>query len=418
MKRSTVGASALLYEIANERLKKKKRTYVCFVDFSKCFDTIPRQILFEKLQILGFPYSFCQTLHFIYSNLKSFIKSGVTFTHYFLSSLGVPQGCCLSAILFIIFAYDLGDSFTHPGIPLGNFFIKYLQFADDLVIICESVQELQTQINNLVEYCSKNELKINASKTKVMIFHKGRLPNNDKVDFFIKENKLEVVSDFSYLGFIFTPQLSFSKHISKTNAKARSKIGMLFAKFPIRELPLELAIKLFNIYVVPAYRYGLPIWMSNVSKTSLHQIDTVFLKFLKRYLGVPAYSNNAIVYHVTETTPFSEYLKTIAPSSLGSILVPSELSGYKLQFLDQIPSPEQFNNIKDIPSWFWLSRQLNKLPKSFYKRKNIIKEILDLNHKHQCSQVKFHAKIEQDKCICLQCNTQMSHFHYRFCFPT
>ena len=250
-----------------------------------------------------------------------------------------------------------------------------------------------------------------------MIFHKGRLPNSDKVDFYIEENKLEIVNEFPYLGFTFTTQLSFSKHIAKANAKARSKIGMLFSKLPIRELPFELALKLFKIYVVPTYTYGLPIWMSNVSKTSLKQINTVFLKFLKRYLGVPDHANNAIVYHITGTSPFSEHLKSIAPKSLGSILVPEELSGYRLQFLEQIPLPEDFNNIENIPTWFWVTRQLYKMPTSFYYRKKISREILDMNHKYQCSQVKFHAKIDQDKCICLQCHSQMSHFHYRFCIP-
>ena len=406
-----------MFEIANERLKKKKRTYVCFVDFSKCFDSIQRQILFKKLQILGFPYIICQILDYIYSNLRSFIKSGAEFGDHFLSTLGLPQGCCLSAVLFIIFAFDLGDCFTHQGILLGNLLIKYLQFADDLVIICESVEELQTQINNLVEYCATNKLTINSLKTKVMIFHKGRLPNCDKVDFYIEKDKLEIVNEFPYLGFTFTTQLSFSKHVSKLNAKARSKIGMLFAKLPIRHLPLDLALKLFHIYVVPTYTYGLPIWMSSVSKTSLKQIDTVFLKFLKRYLGVPDYSNNAIVYHITETTPLSEHLKFLAPKSLGSILVPEELDGYKLQFLQQIPQTEEFDNVKDIPTWFWLSRQIYKLPTSYFYRKKILREVLDLNHKHSCLQAKFHAKIETEKCLCQKCNTQMSYFHYRFCVP-
>ena len=312
---------------------------------------------------------------------------------------------------------DLGNCFTHQGLALGNFLIKYLQFADDLVIICENVKELQTQIDNLVEYCSRNELTINSSKTKIMIFHKGRLPNSDKVDFHIKENKLEIVNNFPYLGFIFTNHLSFAKHISKANTKARSKIGMLFSKFPIRQLPLETALKLFNIYILPTYSYGLPLWMSNVSKTSLREIDTVFLKLLKRYLGIPKHFNNAIVYHITQTTPLSEHLKLIAPKSLGSLLVPKELSGYQLQFLKYIPSPEDFNNIEDIPTWFWLSRQIQKLPTSFFHRRNILKEILDLNHKNRCIQAKFHAKIDKDKCLCQNCHTQMSYYHYRFCVP-
>ena len=140
---------------------------------------------------------------------------------------------------------------------------------------------------------------------------------------------------------------------------------------------------------------------------------------MKRYLGVPDYSNNAIIYHITETTPLSEQLKLIAPKSLGSILVPKELTDYQLQFLKYISPQEEFNNIEKIPSWFWLSRQVHKIPTSVYHRKNLMKDnfILDLNHRQQCSQAKFHAKIEEDKCICQICHSQMSHFHLRFCVP-
>ena len=42
--RSTTSAAGLLYEIINSRLSSKKRTFICFVDFSKCFDTIRRDL--------------------------------------------------------------------------------------------------------------------------------------------------------------------------------------------------------------------------------------------------------------------------------------------------------------------------------------------------------------------------------------
>jgi len=42
--RSTVAAASIFYETAKTRLTSKKRTYTCFVDFSKCFDTIRRDL--------------------------------------------------------------------------------------------------------------------------------------------------------------------------------------------------------------------------------------------------------------------------------------------------------------------------------------------------------------------------------------
>ena len=182
-------------------------------------------------------------------------------------------------MLFLIFSHDIGDCYTHRGIKLGESFIPFLQYADDLVILCETAEELQTQINNLVKYCEENFLLLNTKKTKVMIFHKGLLP---KQDIFLNDIILEVVNKFKYLGFPFSCQLSFSTHLQNLNSKARSRIGLLFSRLPINRLPLALALKIFDIYVLSIYRYGLPMWINSCSITAMKELDSVYLKYLKR----------------------------------------------------------------------------------------------------------------------------------------
>ena len=45
-----------------------------------------------------------------------------------------------------------------------------LLYADDTVIFAESPETLQTALNNLRDYCNLWDLKVNASKTKVVVF--------------------------------------------------------------------------------------------------------------------------------------------------------------------------------------------------------------------------------------------------------
>ena len=149
-------------------------------------------------------------------------------------------------------------------------------------IICESATELQEAINELVHYCESNFLTINASKTKVMIFHKGRLPKNENKEYFIGQTKLEIVNSFKYLGITFSTQLSFTKHLQSKNAEANARISYMFSKYPLRHLPLSLVTRLFNIYVLPLYTYGLPIWITNVSDNVIKSANAVQTKYLKR----------------------------------------------------------------------------------------------------------------------------------------
>jgi hypothetical protein len=49
-----------------------------------------------------------------------------------------------------------------------------LLYADDTVIMAESCEDLQAQLNVLGEYCKKWKLKVNAEKTIIFIFSRGR----------------------------------------------------------------------------------------------------------------------------------------------------------------------------------------------------------------------------------------------------
>ena len=173
--------------------------------------------LLVKLQTLGIPSSFCRMYATLLNNSKSVIRSGSTLSAPFSSDKGVPQGDPSSPLLFNLFVSDLPDSLAHTPPSLNNTEIPYIQYADDLVLLADSPDDLQIAIDSLNLYCQENHLKINSEKTKCLIFHKGRLP---KLSFLLQNSELEIVSEFKYLGFTFTPQLSFSKHISTITKKS------------------------------------------------------------------------------------------------------------------------------------------------------------------------------------------------------
>ena len=123
---------------------------------------------------------------------------------------------------------------------------------------------------------------------------------------------------FKYLGITFTTQLSFSKHVEPFSARVRSTLGILSKRIDFKDLELKIVLQiiLYLLYVLPAFLYGLPLWLSNCSKSSLDSIDSTFSKFLKQYLGIPIHANNAITYFLTGTRHMSNTLKFIAPNSL------------------------------------------------------------------------------------------------------
>ena len=113
--------------------------------------------------------------------------------------------------------------------------INALMYADDLIIISESKEGLQKQINKLEEYCAKWKLNINNKKTKVMIFNRGnKLINNN---FQTSNGTIENVKEFKYLTIPkFRVALIFAQ---RTCAKIKPTIFAQegCAKIKTREIP-------------------------------------------------------------------------------------------------------------------------------------------------------------------------------------
>ena len=104
----TSDAHIILHNIIQEYCHKKgKKVYSCFVDFSKAFDNISREILFEKLLKHGITGNFYNVLKNMYFNDQTKIKVGDHLTETIFPNQGVRQGCILSPLLFNIYLADL-----------------------------------------------------------------------------------------------------------------------------------------------------------------------------------------------------------------------------------------------------------------------------------------------------------------------
>ena len=102
-------------------------------------------------------------------------------------------------------------------------------------------------------------------------------------------------------------------------------------------------MRLFEIYIQPIYTYGIALWMSRYAKNVFEQIDTVLLKYLKRYLMIPAHSNNSMTYHITEQRKFSRKLIDLANVSRKNLTFPEEFHGWKLGLWNNILTTEKEN---------------------------------------------------------------------------
>ena len=137
---------------------------------------------------------------------------------------------------FAMYSNDLEEHLSTNGFEGTDIeFIKFIRllYADDIVLIAESVLSLQKGLDLLNDYCNRWKLKVNVRKTKDLIFHRGGSLLKD-LKFYFGEAELEIVRKYSYLGLIFTSGGSFSEAMKSLAGQARKglfKLIKLASKF-------------------------------------------------------------------------------------------------------------------------------------------------------------------------------------------
>ena len=223
------------------------------------------------------------------------------------------------------------------------------------------------------------------------------------------------LSQFDYLGVTLTTQLAYSKHLEKINARARAKVGHIFATTSVGNVSAKLAMELFDVYIKPMYDYCAAIWTTKVCKSALDNMDRVYLKYWKRYLQVRRSSSANITYLVTGTYPLSERILENPTKALESINLSINLEGHQLQLIKNKPvQPEKYIFQKEVPEKVWEILQAQKcLPSNPELRKKFTSKLFDLQHIYQCKRLKkdFHKNADPLKCKCVNCNEPMDWYH-------
>lgn len=163
---------------------KRKKMYCCFVDYEKAFDSINRALLWKKLIDMGMQIDMVNVLKSIYKETISSVHlGGNATTRHFRTDRGLRQGCTLSATLFALYINDISDfmeeiSTMSPCVKETE--IKVLLYADDLVMLANSVGGMNRALKGLEVYSARAELQVNAQKTKMLIVSNGtKVQNNE-----------------------------------------------------------------------------------------------------------------------------------------------------------------------------------------------------------------------------------------------
>lgn len=257
---------------ASEAVQGRGQLDVVYFDLSKAFDVVCHDILFRKLCQLDLEPSITSLLCNYLSDRSCFVHANGQSSLSYEATSGVPQGSVLGPLLFSIFINDVSSA-IHD--------CHFLLYADDVKIFkavsnTASCSALQRAITSFSEWCSRNKLLINTSKTKVMTY--TRKTDSILFSYDINGEALPRVGEVKDLGVNFDSKLSFSPHIREVTRRALRSLGIICRLSKEFKEPGSF-LKLYTSICRPQLEYASVVWNSACKTLCLH-IESVQKKFI------------------------------------------------------------------------------------------------------------------------------------------
>ncbi|OXA47756.1 Retrovirus-related Pol polyprotein from type-1 retrotransposable element R2 [Folsomia candida] len=245
------------------------KLFAAFVDLKSAFDSPPHDKLWRKMAQIGMGRKASLKLEMVSPNPID---------------KGVLQGDGASPITFNSYIDSVVNDMYNsdvPGVAIGSRLVHLLLFADDIVLIANTADQLQLKINILSKSFKEMGLTVNIGKTKVVAFSKRKMKTNPKILW--NGEELEVVDTYTYLGVIFHRNGHFSTAKSHFTSKAAAASAIVIGicqrgKIP----PIATNKKLQQSLINSVFLYCSPIWGLSLEEDQLEQPQCQFWKRLLR----------------------------------------------------------------------------------------------------------------------------------------
>ena len=121
-------------------MEMQKTQYICFVDYTKAFDRVKHDMLFEILSKAGVPDKEINIIKSLYLQQKATVRYENETSEEITIKRGVRQGCILSPCLFNIYTeYLIREALEDgEGININGQHITNIRYADDTIILAVS----------------------------------------------------------------------------------------------------------------------------------------------------------------------------------------------------------------------------------------------------------------------------------------
>jgi hypothetical protein len=297
-------AAWILQETINECEDQGHPLYIAFLDAKAAFDTVWLPSLMRKIKLCGIEYPVWSLLDQLHKDATAVIKWKGKLSESFPVSQGVRQGGIISTTEYKVFINPLLNQLSSMamGSYIGSINCAAPTCADDITVVAEAPEDLQTLINVVYSYSQRERYILQPAKCQIIVCnYQG---GNPPYTWSLQGSQLKVVDNAAHIGINRDTDTGGRRSTIEQNIlKARRA---LYSLLPVglqgrRGLNPLSNVKLYSCYVLPILTYGLELFQLTVKE--LESLEAFHNSTLKQILGLPNSSATPVVFILSGILP-------------------------------------------------------------------------------------------------------------------
>ena len=276
---------------------------VLFLDIQKAFDRVDHAILLHRVKDAGITGRAWLWIRSFLSNRHMRCVDASEHSAWQQVEYGVPQGCVLSPLLFLIFINQLQlDILSDPKCS----HVAPAFYADDGALCpnpfdpnppvaaafeAEYTQHLTAAMAHLDEWCRASRMRFGADKSQLVVFTQRKAI--DPTPFMALQLcgfTVSVAASYNYLGLRLSSRLSWNLAYRHALQEARLASAAIIRVALAAPMVSFTAIRLFVLnYVMAAFSYGILFWgrASNLTTAQATSLQAQLATPLRVALSLP-----------------------------------------------------------------------------------------------------------------------------------
>ena len=332
-KRSTCDMLYVVQMLQEFGRVKNVPLYFCFIDLTKAYDTVNRELLWKILAKAGVPQELIELIKAFHDGTQACVRIEGKDSVYFPVNQGLRQGCVLAPLLFNIFFAAvlevakkriLADKETQKDLvtvrscmnsdpwnvaarnlktksgqkkeggdddddAAGITFTKLwsMLYADDAAIVSKSETGLASMMSIIVEATLQFGLTVSENKTKIMYAAKKSALKAKRVTITVNAGgqSYDQVAHFTYLGSRMSESGGVAEEIAERKVKAWGKwIVRKKALYQNCGIKPNVKLAMLKQEIIETLLYGCEAW--TMTAVDIAALNSIHYKLLTQTLGL------------------------------------------------------------------------------------------------------------------------------------